>query len=191
MLDYIKELLKPGADDFAEKTGCRVIPDILAHPHCQNVCTLDMPGYRQLESYTCGFVAGLMVLHTFHPEKSIKRFFNVVASDTEYGTQPHRLVKSLRACGVGVSERGDLNFAAICDMIEEGFPIITLVRTGSPDVVHWVVIYGYGTKPNRVFIAGDGLPLVGHLLGHKQALWPEFARKKWAEKGFGLVCWGK
>ena len=181
----------PILDDFAEKTGLRVMPDFLAHPRGDNICTLDMPGYRQIESYTCGFIAGLMVLHTFHPGMSIKRFFDIVGPSAETGTQVSKLVKSLRVCDVGVSQKDDLTFSKICSSIEEGFPIVTLVHTEDPEVDHWVVIYGYGRKPNRVFIAGCGLPLISHLYGEKEVLWAEFAKKRWSDTGFGLVCWGK
>ena len=154
MLDAIKKFMKPGLDVIAETTGWRVIPDRLAHPRSKNVCTLDVPGYRQLESYTCGFAAGLIVLHTFYPRRSIRRLFDLVGSDYNYGTQNSTLVKSLRASGVGVGHRDDLTFAKICRAIDDGFPIITLVGSTDPEVEHWVVLYGYGRKPNRVFIAG-------------------------------------
>ncbi len=40
--------------------------------------TLAVPGYRQVESDTCGFAAGLMVLHTFHPRADIDAFYRRV-----------------------------------------------------------------------------------------------------------------
>ena len=191
MLKSLTEKLNDMRDAFADRIDWRVIRDPLVHPKSDNVTTLDVVGYRQLESYTCGFAAGLIVLHTFHPKRSIKAFFDLVAANRQWGTQDGRLIKSLRASGVGVAERNDLTFAKICKIIDDGFPIITLVRSRERGVLHWVVLYGYGVKPNRVFIAGEGPHLIGHWLGYKEALWSDFKRKKWSTSGFGLVCWGK
>lgn len=43
----------------------------------------------------------------------------------------------------------------------------------------------------RVFIAGEGQPLINNPTGQKEIPWLEFSRSKWARRGFGLLCWGK
>ncbi len=185
------EPIKKALDVFASATGVRLVPDPILHPGGNDVCILEIPGYRQIESYTCGFVAGAMILHTFHPGASLKKFFDQCRPDRDTGLQQNRLVRSLRTNGIGVGERHNLDFESIAATLDEGYPIITLTKTSRSDEVHWVVIYGYGRKPNRVFIAGEGLPLINNLTGQKEIPWSRFSRSKWAERGYGLVCWGK
>lgn len=173
-------------DILADKTGICVIRDRLIHPGSADVITLDIPGYRQVESYTCGFVAGLMVLHTFHPEARVDRFYKAVAPTRRWGASTRKVANALRRSGVGVSVRADLSFQKIAVAIDKGYPIITVIRTSDPDVHHWVVIYGYGKNPDRVFIAANGLPYFA------RREYPIGEYKKLAlAKGFGLVCWGK
>ena len=81
------ESAKKALDVFASATGLRLFPDPLKHPGGEDVCTLDLPGYRQLESYTCGFVAGAMILHTFRPGASLKTFFDECSPDYDTGLQ--------------------------------------------------------------------------------------------------------
>lgn len=56
--------------------------------------------------------------------------------------------------GIGVGDRLNLDFESIPATLDEGYPIVTLTKTPHSDESHWVVIYGYGRKPNRIFIAG-------------------------------------
>lgn len=171
---------------FAENTGICVISDWLRHPCTDDVVTLDIPGYRQVESFTCGFVAGLMVLHTFRPNASIDRFYYAVRPTLNHGASTRKVVNALRKSGVGVSIRNDLNFAEICKQIDNGFPIISTVITNDADTDHWIVIYGYGIKPSRVFIAANGLPY----FARREYSFAEYSKLA-SPRGFGLVCWGK
>ncbi|MBX3739974.1 MAG: hypothetical protein KF712_03205 [Akkermansiaceae bacterium] len=173
-------------DSFAERTGICVLRDRLGHPISDDVVTLDITGYRQIESYTCGFVAGLMVLHTFRPEANIDRFFKAVRPTQKYGASARKVVNALRNFRIGVSIREDLDFSGIRKQIDNGFPIITCVHTDDPHIDHWVVIYGYGTKPNRVFIAANGLPY----LARREYSFAEYSKLA-SPRRFGLVCWGK
>jgi hypothetical protein len=173
-------------DGFSEKTGICVVRDRLSHPCSPEVVTLDIPGYRQVESYTCGFVAGLMVLHTFRPTACIDAFYKAVKPTEKHGASTRKVVNALRKFDIGVSIRHDLDFTAICQQIDSGFPIIACVHTSDPEIDHWVVIYGYGTRPNRVFIAANGLPY----FARREYTYAEYARLS-APKGFGLVCWGE
>lgn len=173
-------------DGFAERTGICVIRDRLNHPGSPDVVTLDISGYRQLESFTCGFVAGLMVLHTYRPTASIDRFYRAVNPTRLYGASTRKVADALRKSGIGVSIRHNLDFAEIRRQIDSGFPIITCIKTASPLVDHWVVIYGYGRNSDRVFLAGNGIPY----FARREILWRDFA-KKTRPKNFGLVCWGK
>lgn len=187
MLEILEDVLKKVVDWQADHGGPRVWGQWLDHPdEHEDALTLDLKGFRQLESYTCGAVAGLMVLLTFKPRASQKRFFKRANPDREYGTSNSRLVKALRQSGIGVSERDDLTFEDIADLINQGFPIIITVKTKDREVDHWVVIYGIARKPRAVFIAGEGF----HLFRSRRTPWAEF-RRRWSPQGSGLVCWGK
>lgn len=178
-------------DTFATATGIRLVPEPLRHPSADDVCTLDIQGYRQIESYTCGYAAGATILHTFHPDACLDKFFKQYNPDHDHGLEIKQLIRCLRANGIGVSEKHDLTFKKIAATLDEGFPILTLTRTNERNIQHWVVLYGYGKNPNRVFIAGEKLPVINRITGSQEIPWSEFSRSKWADKGFGLVCWGK
>jgi hypothetical protein len=190
MFNFTKIATK-ARDTLADATGIRLIPDTIWHPSADEVCTLDIQGYIQIESYTCGYAAGAIILHTFHPDACLDKFFEQCNPDYDHGLEIKPLIRCLRANGIGVSEKHDLTFNKIVATLDEGFPIITLIRTKEKNIQHWVVIYGYGKNPNRIFMAGEGLPLLNRITGSQEIPWSEFSRSKWADKGFGLVCWGK
>src|SRR6185295_7778849 len=43
--------------------------------------------------------------------------------------------------------------------IDEGFPIIGVIENPGSEAAHWIVIYGYGRKPDRLFLATNGIPI--------------------------------
>ncbi|HYF35367.1 MAG TPA: C39 family peptidase [Prosthecobacter sp.] len=173
------------------KTRERLLPEPLPHPVCGRANTLDLPGYRQMDAYSCGFVAGAMVLRCFHPRRSLRRFFDLCQPHYDTGISTTALIAALRASGVGVSTRRDLTFARIVKALDAGYPIITVVHTPVPNVDHWVVVYGYGRSPNRLFVAGDGLRIIGARGSRKEVDWETFQQTVWAYRRLGLVCWGK
>jgi hypothetical protein len=180
----IKELATAAWDKAVDVTGLRIIPYPLLHyPEDNSVCTLDVPGYRQTQTYTCGFVAGLMVLHYFDPDQSACQFYERVRPSIEDGTPTSRLVKALRASGIRVGERRNLTFDWMASFVKKGMPIITAVRRDS-GISHWIVVYGVGYRPRRLFIAGDGIP---YWDGRCELSYAEFNRK-WDGRGEGLVC---
>jgi hypothetical protein len=185
--DSIGEASTTALDFFAKQTGVRVLNLPLSHPRTREVTTLMVPGYKQTQTYTCGFVAGLMVLHALYPKSSIEAFYRRVNPDPEMGTTIKKLLEALKLSGIGASVRRGMQFLDIQRHIDAGFPIITLV-TGDKDTTHWVVIYGYGSEsgknPPRVFVAG-------RQLFHQPAIsWPRFCELQ-SPFGFGLVCWGR
>lgn len=186
-MDVLTKILVGALDEFSAKTGICVISDPLRHLSSSDVVTLNIPGYRQTNSFCCGFVAGLMVLHTFRPSASIDAFYRKVRPTSEYGASTRKVVNALRKSGVGVSIRTNLTFRSIRETLDQGYPIIACVHANEPDVQHWVVIYGYGLKPNRIFIAGNGK----FFFNKREHLWSEYSKGMAPAKGFGLVCWGK
>jgi hypothetical protein len=146
--------------------------------------TLAIPGYRQTRSFTCGYVAALSVARMFRPKVNAAKLYRHIQPDERWGTDAPSLRRGLRECGVGSSVRRDLTFAKIQASIFAGFPIVTLTKTTLLGTWHWVVIYGVGRRPNRVFVSGY------QLFRSTVFCWPEF-RAEWADPGFGIVCWGK
>ncbi len=189
--DFCDQVLTSGLDLLVEKTGMRILKERLDHPGTCDVTTLLVPGYKQTQAYTCGFVAGLMVLHALYPKASAEAFYRRVRPDPKMGTSNKKLIQALRHSGVSLSVvSSGLGFPEIQRNIDSGFPILTLLKTNSEDVTHWVVIYGYGIKsgkaPKRIFAAGNGLPF----FNQPAIPWPRF-RQMQSPLGFGLVCWGR
>ena len=144
--------------------------------------TLDLPGYVQLDSYGCGAIAGVMALKHFKPRASFTAFYARVSPLPENGTATYRLIRALRQSGLRVSERHDLSFADLCAAIDAGSPVIVVVHNPGAEDTHWVVVYGYGRKPKRVFLATNGFPMVTNVV-----LLSRFARI-WSPHGNGLIC---
>jgi hypothetical protein len=169
-----------------DRTGWACVGDFFAGKESDADTLLEVPGYTQTQTYTCGFVAGLMVLHTFKPKASINSFWKRLRPRESDGVSNTGLIKALRQSGIGVRVVKDINFGKFAGAINEGFPVITLVKTKETDSAHWVVVYGVGESPNRVFVAGNGLPF----LSKRVVRWNTFRHQLSGEK-LGLVCWGK
>lgn len=180
----MKETLHKLLNLAAEATGIRALPDPLKHPGGADTETLKLRGRYQTQPYTCGAVAGIMILDYLRPGCDAEAFFRSANPTPENGTSVSKLIKALRKHGVSVSHRTGMKFADFVAAIDRQHPVIVVVNTRDPDAAHWVVCYGYGKKPNRVFIAGNGLPLISR----KEYPWPEFRRYHWAFVGEGLVC---
>ncbi len=179
----MKETLHKLLNLAAEATGIRSVPDLLKHPGADTE-TLKLKGRYQTQPHTCGAIAGLMILNYLRPGCDAEAFFRSANPTPEKGTSVAKLIKALRRHGVSVSHRTGMVFADFVDAIDRQHPIAVVVNTCDPDAAHWVVCYGYGKKPNRVFIAGTGLPLVSR----KEYSWHEFRKYHWAYAGEALVC---
>ena len=147
--------------------------------------TLDLPGYSQIDTYCCGVVAGIMALKHFKPRASFTRFYQRVNPHRVHGTPTPRLIRALRQSGVRVTERSDLAFDDLCAAIDSGHPVImTIHNPGTEaDEDHWVVVYGYGKRPARVFLATNGVPLfTSNRLPRRKF------ERLWSPHGNGLIC---
>ncbi len=176
-------------NEIISRFGIEYIDDPLPGPRNDDEVILDVPGYRQTKDYTCGFVAGLIVLHTFFPKRSAARFLKDTRPRESWGLTSWKLVKVLRKNGVGISKRLKMSFRGVKKEIDLGFPIITSVKTNVRGEYHWVVIYGYGQRPHRVFVAGNGIPYLDFIRG-KDALWSKFSKTLCPDGEF-LVTYGK
>lgn len=177
-------LFEKAIDDLSEATGIVVVSANIPYADSEDEVTLDVPGYRQTDTFGCGFVAGLMVLHTFKPRASLDRFHKSVAPNQDEGATPARIIRALGERGISARPRYNLAFEQIRRAIDAGQPIITLVKTKKASTEHWVVVYGYGLLPNRLFVAGHGI-----VSGNGARSWAKFKRES-ARDGYGLVCSG-
>ncbi len=144
------------ADLISKITGVICVPDRLAHP-CGAV-TLDFTGYSQVDDFSCGAVAGWAVVEAFDARRSFRRFYKNCAATPARGTSTPRLAQALSESGVGIKHlRHRISFARLCRAIDDGFPVICCVdHDKRDDTSHWLVVYGYQTRPARVFAAGNG-----------------------------------
>lgn len=136
--------------------------------------TLALPGYRQARNYSCGYAAALMVIRHFHPDAPALELFGRLGTGRD-GTRQTAIVRELRRSGVSANVRYDVHFGRIVRSIDQGKPIIGYLH----DIDHWMVIYGYGRAPDRVFVA-DPEP-------------HEACEHSWSSYGsrlahFGIIC---
>ncbi len=144
---------------------------------------IEIPGYRQTKSYTCGFVSGLMVLHSFNRKVSPKKFYSLCNVHEEWGMSTRKLATALRKMKISVSIKPGLKFDEILGYLSEGKPIITSIKRRD-DIQHWVVIYGANKKTKEIFVAGDKFwfsPMKTHLK------WNVFRRRVATGADF-LIC---
>jgi hypothetical protein len=141
---------------------------------------LGLPPYQQVTTYSCGFVAGMTVLHHFYPGRSAAAFWRKVGATPEAGTDQPQLVRALRRSDVRVGIRDDLDFEGMAAAIDAGSPVIVTVRRPTTD--HWVTVGGYGRRPRRIYLLNDSV-----LRSPNVYTWQEF-RRVWAWAGTGLVC---
>lgn len=149
------------ANLISKITGVVCVPDRLAHP--RGAVTLDLAGYSQVDEFSCGAVAGWMVVEAFDARRSFERFYERCGTTDAHGTSTARLARALRESGLGVQHARRVSFARLCRAIDDGCPVICAVDHDKRDhEQHWLVVYGYQARPARVFVAGNGWM---HLLG--------------------------
>lgn len=144
--------------------------------------TLDLAGYRQIDSFSCGGVAAAMAVKFLRPQMSFERIYAAV-SPTQDGAETVRVTRALRSLGIRVSWRKNLTFDDICNAIDAEYPVLVWIKTNDVKTEHWVVLYGYGRRPDLMFIAGRGI----HFVARNRMRRREF-RRLWASSGEGLVC---
>ena len=170
---------------FAAATGIVVVSDRLPRPRDPlRESVLELRGYRQVEDFSCGFAAALMVLDYLDAAPSIDRLYELVDPHPKWGTSTRRLATALRHCRIRVSIRDELDFDAITKAIAAQRPVITCVAAANGNDSHWAIVYGFGIRPRRLYIGGVGLP---HLNAGKVVPWRRF-RSMWTPVGNGLIC---
>lgn len=156
---------------------------------------LDSRSARSGQYFTPAPVAEMMarmsVAHTLRPPStmaqartSARRLWRTMKPDTRTGISQAGIMRGLKSLGIHASMRRNLTFGEIRRLVDGGYPVITAVRTRTPDVHHWTVIHGYSVNPGRIYLSNTLL-----VRGLAQAQhWPEFRRKVWADPGYGIVC---
>lgn len=168
---------------LSDLTGYAAVAVPLQKAKRQSEVTLDLTGYRQIDSFSCGGVAAAMAAKFLRLRMSFERIYTAVNPSRRTGSGTGRVARALRSLGVRVSSRKTLGFDDLCAAIDKGSPVLVCIKTCDVDTDHWVVLYGYGRRPDLLFVAGYGLPFLSeNRIGRR-----EF-RGLWIPPGAGLVC---
>jgi len=114
-----------------------------------------------------------MVLRYFRPDAVARDLF-VRLGTARDGTRQTAIIRELRAAGLAVHPRYDVDHTALRHAIERG----KLVIGYDDPAEHWVVLYGYALAPARVFVADSR---AGEPCEHR---WDRYGP---ALRGFGIV----
>lgn len=182
-LQILREQVGSFGDALSDLTGYAAIRVPLQTASQPNEVTLAFTGYRQIDSFSCGAVASCMVARFLRPEISFERVYAAVDPCRKTGAGVMRVARALRSLGVTVTRRTSLTFEDVCDSIDAGSPVLVRIKTSDPRTTHWIAVYGYGRRPNLLFIAGQGLPF----FSQQRAKWSDF-RHQWVPEGEGMLC---
>ncbi len=138
------------------------------------VRAVPIAGYYQVRQYTCGYACTLTVLHAMRRYVDGRELYERLGTDYT-GTSQSAIVRELRREGVSANLRYDLDFEGFARAIDAG----KLVIAYHARLEHWVVVFGYGRDPERLFVAD---PLRSH---RTEQRWDRYGPKL---RGFGIVC---
>ncbi len=186
----MKNLIQPAtamivklSDAISKLTGIRAFVEQLPCP--KGAVALDVTGYRQTESATCGFIAALTVATYLKPSVDPKKIYRWVGC-TEEGSTLRDVTSALRRCGITVRKRATMTFEDFTKAIDAGhLVIVSVVSRISEDVGHWATSYGYRRRPKAVLLSGFGVPL---MVSTKVVPWSEFRARWWEPEGNGMIC---
>jgi hypothetical protein len=187
MLNFIKEFWDYIVGKLDIQTIAYVGPE--APLKKDGVC-LDLPLYRQVDSFSCGPVAGWTVIKGIYPEANIrnkKAFFKLCRPNPVFGTTTNKLVSALKKTGVGLLvKKNKLSFLEIKKQLNLGFPIIACIQFEGHAEAHWTVVYGY--SKNNVYLANNAYSLNP---GAKKATIMSYRRFSKIQCCEYLICWGR
>lgn len=146
--------------------------------------TLALPGYLQTNSYACGAITAAMIVRYFRPRMSFSRIYGAVGPLPDYGASTSQVVRGLRACGLRVSPRTRLGFPQIRKAIDQGRLVMVAIHNPGACSDHWVAVYGYSVRPDRVFLATNGPPWID-----SNRIARSHFERLWKPRGNGLICW--
>jgi hypothetical protein len=150
------------------------LPFRTLHPGDERVRTVGLAGFRQVRNYSCGYASALMVARHFGRTIGGQQLFERLGTGRD-GTRQAAIIRELRRLDIRAGVRYDADFDDYARAIDGGKLIIGYLH----DVDHWLVIYGYGRAPNRMFVAD---PRPGEGCEHD---WTHYAPRL---RGFGISC---
>jgi len=201
LVAHSKKVLQETIDKIIEEIDrkkpvwTRIAPDpLLPCPDEDKGACLDLRSWTQWDGFSCGAVAGWIVVNTYHPKASWREFYEHCAPSPGRGLTDSRLIASMRAFGVGIGIRkAPLSFAQIKKNIGIGYPLITTIDCPGEDVAHWVVIYGYSEeskgKNQKVYLANNSFGGIHHpQLANSVMPFHRFSYLARAHRWY--ICWG-
>jgi hypothetical protein len=143
---------------------------------------LALPGYRQLDEHSCGFLAVLAVVHHFSPHVPSEDVLRVVRPSAANGCDQRRVVDSLRRHGVAAEYREGLGLRRLHGLMDRGAPVIVTMWPEWSACDHWTVVRGIDLDRERVFLTN-----YGPAADEGSMPWSQFV-EDWYPRGGGLVC---
>jgi ABC-type bacteriocin/lantibiotic exporter with double-glycine peptidase domain len=181
--DEISPFTTDHMDKVFTELRLEYVQELLSRATHKDDIVLDIPGYRQIKSYTCGMVSGLMVLHHFNVKIDALKFHDHCRAHQTWGISTRKLANALRKLKIKVSIKKKPTFEVIADAISEGKPVITTVKRRH-EIQHWIVIYGVNRKTKEIFVAGDKFWWSREPTRHK---WEPYRKRFPAGSDF-LIC---
>jgi hypothetical protein len=118
---------------------------------------LPVPGYLQLDTFSCGFVSGLAVVHYFRPDVDPAAFAASIRPSPVDGVNELQLIHALQPFGVRVLQHREPDFATFDLHLRWGRPVIVPLRGRWFGCGHWAVVYGAARPGRRLYLVNDGV----------------------------------
>ena len=145
-------------DRITDWTGYAALSITLEQATRPREVTLGLPGYMQLNTYLCGAITAAMIVRYFRPRMSFARIYAAVDPLPASGANESQMIQALRSCGLRVGIRAQLRFRDLRNAIDRQRPVMVHIINPGAEYGHWVTVYGYGLRPDRVFLAINGRP---------------------------------
>jgi hypothetical protein len=176
-------------DAFSSWTGLKAIPALLPLSPDEDAVLLDVPSFSQVDTFSCGAIAGWSIVETFRPRANFWRFYQAVRPEPGVGVGPRRVLAALKKFRIGTHLRYKMDWKDIRATIDKGFPMLIGTGKEDPDAQgdHWSTLVGYANHPRRVFLGNQP----GLLRNQVCVEWAEFRNEWWNPRGAAIVCWGK
>ncbi|SRR6266571_2869913 len=181
IMTIFKILVNRILDWASEKTGYAAVRDWTTIPR-QGEVVVYLPAYTQVDSFSCGAVAGFQVVKSIYPGAEFSDFYAEVNSDPGNGIRIRQLVRALRRFGVVVRSHNRMTPPQLCRCLEQGKLVVVTIQNPGSDHLHVGVVHGY--SETHVMLSNNG---VSWLPFRRRITWECF-EQIWNPYGNGLVC---
>ena len=127
--------------------------------------------FNQVDRYSCGIQCAYSILHYYNlltSERELDDFLNKEGTDLDV------MQNIFRDHGLKIAEKYESSLRDIKNSIDKEYPVLTTIN----DTEHWVVIYGYSIKNNKI----SHLFIMDPVLKRLKARWTvKKFRKHWRE----------